>query len=289
MNRNQLDAAKPGELVSIIGTQQSTSSTSWSAYDPQLRAIVMPGTWSMSDPELFKLLQTGKHKPPLWAFYPAAGKWAPILDSKFEGKAPAYENARAMEYLPELGGTVWTKSDAMWLYTSTTNRWKDIKPNGGDLKAYQANMPDREQVMVCAPDRKTLIAHNEDSWPKLWTLRTKHEEIILRGNDGLECVGADHFPVKDVKGRYRRGEWSAFAQGPSNATLTMLGAGDDGPIGTERFEAMREGNRLAVFVSSALLCSSRSGFSCPFSSTRVGVRQTMDALNEPWFRSRMAV
>jgi hypothetical protein len=106
------------------------------------------------------------------------------------------------------------------------------------------------------------VQYREAGWPDLWTLRTKHEDVILKGNDGIECVGADHFPVKDAKGRWRAGEWSAFAQGPANGTLAILGAGDAGPIGSERFEAMREGIQLCetmVFIQKALEAKKLSG------------------------------
>ncbi|HOX06099.1 MAG TPA: hypothetical protein PK280_06835 [Planctomycetota bacterium] len=104
--------------------------------------------------------------------------------------------------------------------------------------------------------------YRERSWPSLWTLHTKHEEALMKGNDGLECVGADHFPIKDAKGRWRDGDWSAFAQGPENATLAILGAGDAGPLGTERFEAMREGIQLCeamIFIQKALEAKKLSG------------------------------
>jgi hypothetical protein len=106
------------------------------------------------------------------------------------------------------------------------------------------------------------VQYRERSWPSLWTLHTKHEEALMKGNDGLECVGADHFPIKDAKGRWRDGDWSAFAQGPENATLAILGAGDAGPLGTERFEAMREGIQLCeamVFIQKALEAKKLSG------------------------------
>jgi hypothetical protein len=97
--------------------------------------------------------------------------------------------------------------------------------------------------------------YREQSWPTLWTVRTRHETAILKGNDGLENVGADHFPVKDARGRYRPGPWSAYAQGPKNGTIAILGAGANGPIGTERFEALREGIQLSeamVFIQKTL-------------------------------------
>ena len=89
-----------------------------------------------------------------------------------------------------------------------------------------------------------------------------NEEVIFKGNDGVECVGADHFPVKDAKGRWRAGLWSAFAQGPNNGMLAILGAGDAGPVGSERFEAMREGIQLCealVFIQKAIEAKKLSG------------------------------
>jgi hypothetical protein len=84
----------------------------------------------------------------------------------------------------------------------------------------------------------------------------------MKGNDGQDHVGADMFPKKDVRGRYVEGTWSWAAQGPRNATKTMLGAGDAGPVGTERFEAMREGIQLCeamVFIQKALEAKQLSG------------------------------
>jgi hypothetical protein len=142
-------------------------------YDPGLKAMLTPCTWSMSNDAYFKLLQAGKHKPPLWSFFPEKGRWEPIVDSRIDGKPPGYENARAMEYLPELGGTLWIKSDGMWLYNSVSNAWRELKPNGGDLKAYQANMPDREQVAAYLPDRGIVVAHSRHGKG----FRTTHYDI----------------------------------------------------------------------------------------------------------------
>ncbi|MGQ9662034.1 MAG: hypothetical protein ACUVWX_06820 [Kiritimatiellia bacterium] len=123
-------------------------------YDPVLQAMLTPCTWSMSDPKLFKLLQSGRHKPPLWAFFPEKKCWEPILGAK--GALPVYENARQMEYVPELGGTVWIKSDGMWLYNSRENTWKLL---GKAVQYGAGNLPAREGVTVYAQDRKMVIAH----------------------------------------------------------------------------------------------------------------------------------
>jgi hypothetical protein len=123
-------------------------------YDPEARAMLTFCSWSMSHKELFQRLKRGKHKPPLWAFYPETKQWEPVLDSTFDGPVPGYENARALEYVPDLGGTVWTQSAGMWLYDSKTNTWKRL----GSRKDYKV-LPGREQVMAYLPDRKMLVAH----------------------------------------------------------------------------------------------------------------------------------
>ncbi len=123
-------------------------------YDPVLGAMITPCSWSMSDPELFKLLQSGSHRPPFWAFFPEKKRWEPILGAK--GDLPGYENARQLEYVPELGGTVWTKSDGMWLYDSKANAWKRLGKSAG----YGGGLPAREAVMAYLPDRKILVAHS---------------------------------------------------------------------------------------------------------------------------------
>lgn len=122
-------------------------------YDPRLKAMITPCSWSMSHPKLFQLLKQGKHQPPLWAFYPETRRWEPILDSK--GPLPSYENARAMEFVPELGGVAWTKSDGMWLFDGKENKWSRL----GTSQDYGDNLPPREQVMAYLADRNLLVAH----------------------------------------------------------------------------------------------------------------------------------
>ncbi len=122
-------------------------------YDHELKAMLTPCSWSMSDKKLFRLLRSGKHKPPLWAFFPEKKKWEPIVGAR--GKLPGYENARALEYVPELGGVVWTKSAGMYLYDSEKKTWKQL----GKSSRYGKELPPREAVMAYLPDRKMLVAH----------------------------------------------------------------------------------------------------------------------------------
>jgi hypothetical protein len=150
------DNVKEGVIRTKRGGPVIVGHSWWNmTYDPKLKAMITPCSWSMTHPELRTLLKKGKHKPPMWAFYPEKKKWEPILDSTFDGPVPSYENARALEYVPELGGTVWTKSAGMWLYDSKANAWKRL----GTSKRYGKHLPGREQVMAYLPHRKMLVAH----------------------------------------------------------------------------------------------------------------------------------
>ena len=122
-------------------------------YDHELKAMLTPCSWSMSHKTYFQLLKKGKHKPPIWAFFPEKKKWEPVLGAK--GKLPGYENAREMEYVPELGGTLWIKSAGLYLYNSKSNEWKQL----GKSSKYGKDLPPRESVTAYLPDRKMIVAH----------------------------------------------------------------------------------------------------------------------------------
>jgi len=166
------------------------------------------------------------------------GKWTDVT----HGRVRRYRTTKKNVFAPVfVQSTVWNEG--------TFRRYEQWK-SGPYPREYAGKL--KPGTAYCTHARNQ---YREQSWPKLWTLRTRHEIAILKGNDGLECVGADHFPAKDHRGRYRPGSWSAYAQGPKNGSMAILGAGDKGPLGTERFEAMREGIQLCeamVFIQKAI-------------------------------------
>ncbi|HOX05117.1 MAG TPA: hypothetical protein PK280_01850 [Planctomycetota bacterium] len=172
------------------------------------------------------------------------GKWLDVTHSR-QLKYPTLDGGFAPVFV---SSTVWSEGTF-----DAYVKWKS-----GPYPRQYANKFD-PATAVCSHAR---VQWREADWPALWTLRTKHEDVILKGNDGVECVGIDHFPIKDPKGRWRGGDWSAFAQGPNNGMLAVLGAGDTGPIGSERFEAMREGIQLCeamVFIQKAVEAKKLAG------------------------------
>jgi Glycoside hydrolase 123, catalytic domain/Glycoside hydrolase 123 N-terminal domain len=168
------------------------------------------------------------------------GKWTDVT----HGRVRRYRTTKKGVFAPVfVQSTVWREG--------TIDRYRNWK-SGPYPRQYAGKF--NPQTAWCTHARNQ---YREATWPALWTLRNVHELAILKGNDGLECVGADHFPgMKDGRGRLLRNPpWGAYAQGPRNGTCAILGAGDKGPLGTERFEAMREGIQLCeamVFIQKSL-------------------------------------
>jgi hypothetical protein len=86
-------------------------------------------------------------------------------------------------------------------------------------------------------------------------LRGVPEDEIMRGQDGVSDFGADLFPVKSSTGRYYCLGNGRGTGGPSCSTQALLAPGPDGPVGTERFEMLREGTELGeaiLFIQQAI-------------------------------------
>jgi len=121
--------------------------------------------------------------------------------------------------------------------------------NEGDLtmRGYKNGL--KPGVAFCGHARDR---HRE--WSDLWAIRGIAEEQIMKGNHGADPIGADLWPAQ-VKGRIISGNWANAALGPGNCTRAFLAPGPDGAIGTERFEALREGIQIAetiLFIQDAL-------------------------------------
>jgi len=89
----------------------------------------------------------------------------------------------------------------------------------------------------------------------LTDLRRIAEDEIMSGHDGISDFGADLFPFRDARGRYRCVGNGRGTGGPGNSTKAVLAPGTEGPIASERFEMFREGVQLAeaiLFIQRAI-------------------------------------
>jgi len=78
---------------------------------------------------------------------------------------------------------------------------------------------------------------------------------LMRGQHGIDPFGVELWPINDEKDPVVRGLWNFAAQGPSHAFVAILAPAPDGPVPTERFEALREGVQIAeamLFLQRAL-------------------------------------
>ncbi len=121
---------------------------------------------------------------------------------------------------------------------------------------------DRQPLwLLDGPRRNTFTfgcrMYQRDDFP-LSDMRLLAENyVLLNGFDGLGDFGANLFPMKKPAGGYyipAAGAGTGWA-GDYRSTLALLYPGPDGPVATERFEALREGLELCeavMFVKNAL-------------------------------------
>jgi hypothetical protein len=79
-------------------------------------------------------------------------------------------------------------------------------------------------------------------------LRDIPEEEITCGHDGVSDFGVDFFPFQSKSGRMATVGCGRGTGGPENSTMALLAPGRDGPLPTERYEAMREGVELGEAI-----------------------------------------
>ena len=148
-------------------------------------------------------------------------------------------------------------SDGVWSYTAhngTLGMRFNAEEKGVTMPARQV-----DSVWTLGPlkprNGRELLKPRPNIWCFTWRtqmrdysdlvlLRKVPEDEILRAQDGVSDFGADLFPVKDDRGRYRELGNGRGTGGPGCSTLAMLAPGPDGPLPTERFEMLREGTEL---------------------------------------------
>ena len=151
---------KDGVLVTARGGPVHVAHTWWGlTYDPQLKAAlwmcVWPGYGMKEKLAHVKADAEQLYKgPPVWAFFPAEGKWRPIRAEPPYPKSVGL--AGSLQYIPELRGSIWYQRDAgTWLFDAANNQWKNLKPQMNGLSAIGGI----ENVTCYDARNKVLIAH----------------------------------------------------------------------------------------------------------------------------------
>jgi hypothetical protein len=98
--------------------------------------------------------------PPLWAFDPAKRQWEPVPTQE---PWPRSAFGASLEYVPDLGGSLWQYQGRTWLLDSGERSWKLLCDQGAALPI---------ETLVCHDThRKLLIAHRgpvKENPPRTW-------------------------------------------------------------------------------------------------------------------------
>lgn len=244
---------KDGLLVTKRGGPAVIAHTWWGlTYDAKHKALLFMNTWVTErkkavealggDP---KELYTG---PPLWAFLPAEKKWKAF---KAEKPYPAAIFGGMLEYIPELGGSVWHANNwqmhGTWLHDYDKDTWKDLKANGGG-KAFEKEAAEPEQIGYFDPKRKLLVVqrhhdtHHYDvtknEWAKVLT-GSKDDGKSPFGHDARSVFHHDpasgHGLLTQFDTEKQEKANTVWAYDPDKTTWTKLAPeGDPMPTGGKR-------------------------------------------------------
>ncbi len=189
---------RDGILYTKRGGPAVIAHTWWGlTYDPKRKALLFMNTWVTKKKQAVADLGGDPEElyegPPLWAFFPEKRTWKAFKAGK---PYPRAIFGGMLEYLPELGSSIWHANNwqmrSTWLHDFEKDTWRDLKANDGDAKAFQEHAPQPEQIGYHDPKRKLLVIHRHYD--------THHYDIegnrwtkVLSGNkdDGKTPYGHD--------------------------------------------------------------------------------------------------
>ncbi|MHC4916077.1 MAG: hypothetical protein ACYTGB_11370 [Planctomycetota bacterium] len=220
---------KDGWLRTRKGGPGHPAHTWWGlTYDPKIKAAVWYCAWPGYRLQA-KLDAIGKTKenlykgPPIWAFYPYEKKWDPIPTAK---PWPRNKFGASLEYIPELGGSLWQYGAESWLLDATARTWKK-------LPGQKAGLP--IETLVCYdPTRKMMFAHRgprRQDKPRTWHTTmgpagpTGWEQVLEKeglpnGHDARSFMYFD--PVSKKPLLYERGPKAIWSYDPEKKEWTKL-------------------------------------------------------------------
>lgn len=246
---------KNGILMTKRGGPAVIAHTWWGlTYDPKQKALLFMNTWVTEQKKAVQALggdpmdlYTG---PPLWAFFPAERKWKPFKAAK---PYPVAIFGGMLEYIPDLGGSIWHANNwqmhGTWVHDFEKDTWKDIKANGGG-KPFEKESPEPEQIGYYDPTRKLIVVQRHYDTCHYDPKKNEWKRVLVGAkDDGKTPYGHDarsvmyHDPASG-KGLLMQFETSSiWAYDPDKPSWTKL-TPDGDPLPT--------GNRRLAYVDAAL-------------------------------------
>ena len=124
------------------------------------------------------------------AFFPADKKWKPFKAPK---PYPVAIFGGMLEFIPELGGSVWHANNwqmhGTWLHDFEKDTWKDLKANGGG-KPFEQESADPEQIGYYDPKRKIVVAQRHHDTHQFDPKKDEWKKVLTGDKDDGKCGGS---------------------------------------------------------------------------------------------------
>jgi hypothetical protein len=239
---------KDGILVTRRGGPAVIAHTWWGlTYDPEHKALLFMNTWVTDRKKAVRDLGGDPASlydgPPLWAFRPADKKW---MAFKAPTPYPVPIFGGLLEYVPELGGSIWHANNwqmrGTWAHDFDKDTWKDLHANGGGGKGFEAAAPEPEQIGYYDPKRKLVVAHRHYDTSHLDVAKRAWTKVLAGAKeDGRTPYGHDarsvlyHDPASGHGLLVQFETNSLWTYDPDKPAWTKLAPeGDPMPTGSKR-------------------------------------------------------
>jgi hypothetical protein len=245
---------KNGLLMTKRGGPAVIAHTWWGlTYDSKHKALLFMNTWVTERKKAVQALGGDPDQlyngPPLWAFFPDKRQWKAF---KAEKPYPVAIFGGMLEYIPELGGSIWHTNNwqmrGTWLHDFTKDTWKDLQSNA-DRKAFERESAEPEQIGYYDPARKQIIAQRHYDTHH-YDVKTNAWKKVLSGSkeDGKTPYGHDarsvmyHDPASGHGLLVHFESNSVWSYDPDKTTWTKL---------TPEGDPMPRGNKRLAYVDPA--------------------------------------
>jgi hypothetical protein len=252
---------RDGILVTRRGGPAVIAHTWWGlTYDTKHKALLFMNTWVTDQKKAVRDLGGDPASlydgPPLWAFSPADRTWRAFRAAK---PYPAPIFGGLLEYVPELGGSIWHANNwqmrGTWAHDFDKDTWKDLHANGGG-KEFERAAAEPEQVGYYDPKRKLVVAHRHYDTSHFDVVKLEWAKVAAGAKeDGRTPYGHDarsllyHDPASG-QGLLAQFETNTlWAYDPDRPARTELAPeGDPMPTGSKRLAYVDPARNALVVI-----------------------------------------
>lgn len=261
---------KDGVLITKRGGPAVIAHTWWGlTYDPKRKALLFMNTWVTDQKKAVKdlggdpaELYTG---PPLWAFFPEERKWKAFKSPK---PYPVPIFGGMLEYVPDLGGSIWHANNwqmhGTWAHDFEADTWKDLRANGGG-KAFEKESPEPEQIGYYDPKRREIIVQRhydtchydvkKNEWKRV-LVGKKEDDKVPYGHDARSVMYWDPTSGHGLLCQFQTN--TIWAYDPEKVSWTKLTPdGDPMPTGGKRLAYVDERSRVLVVLDGVTIWAYR--------------------------------